>query len=58
MDGGQNSMSKNCWICLIQNDSKESFYHLGEGDRLHLFPVTGNRHGQVTDPKGDQFSRA
>ena len=31
-------------------------YHVGEGARPGPFPITGNGHGRVTEPKGDQFS--
>ena len=31
-------------------------YHVGEETRPCPFPVTGNGHGRVTEPKGDQFS--
>ena len=31
-------------------------YHLGEGNRSCLFPVTGNGYGQVTKPQGYQLS--
>ena len=31
-------------------------YHMGEGTRMCPFPVTGNKHGRVTEPKDQQFS--
>ena len=31
-------------------------YHVGEGSRPCPFLVTGNGHGRVTEPKGDQYS--
>ena len=31
-------------------------YHMGEGTRSGPFPITENRQGRVTEPKGDQFS--
>ena len=31
-------------------------YHVDEGTRPCSFPVTGNGHGEVTEPRGDQFS--
>ena len=30
-------------------------YHVGERTRPCPFPVTGNGHGRVTEPKGDQL---
>ena len=31
-------------------------YHVDEGTRPCPFSITGNRHGGVTEPQGDQFS--
>ena len=31
-------------------------YHVGDGTWASLFPITGNGHGRVTEPKSDQFS--
>ena len=31
-------------------------YYVGQGTRPCPFPVTGNGHGRVTEPKGDHFS--
>ena len=31
-------------------------YHVGEATQPCPFPVMGNAHGQVTEPKGNQFS--
>ena len=31
-------------------------YHVSERTPPSPFPVTGNRHGGVTEPKGDHFS--
>ena len=33
-----------------------TMYHMGKGTQPCPFPVMGNGHGQVTEPKGDQFS--
>ena len=31
-------------------------YYPGKGSPPCPFPIMGNRHGRVTEPKGDQFS--
>ena len=55
------SLLVNNVIPLLIGRSKQApmtlvMYHVGQGTRPCPFPVTGNGHGRVTEPKGDQFS--
>ena len=53
--------SSQCVIPVLIGPSKwaqitSTMYHVGQGTRPCPFPVTGNGHGRVIEPKGDYFS--